>query len=53
MQAIQAPIKPAQSGPEVANLQDALFALLQRDVIWPHGAPDRPTPEELQSGRLG
>ena len=47
MQAIQAPIKPGQSGPEVVNLQDALFALLERDVIRPHGAPDRPTPEAL------
>lgn len=32
MQAIQAPIKPGQSGPEVANLQDALFALLEGDI---------------------
>ena len=53
MQAILAPIKPGQSGPEVVNLQDALFALLQLDVIRPHGAPDRPTPDGLQSGRLG
>ena len=53
MQAIQVPIKPGQSGPEVVNLQDALFALLQLDVIRPHGAPDRPTPDELQSGKLG
>ena len=44
MQAIQAPIKPGQSGPEVVNLQD---------VIRPHGACDRPTPDELQSGKLG
>ena len=47
MQAIQAPIKPGQSGPEVVNLQDALFALLERDIIWPLNAPDRPTPEAL------
>ena len=53
MQAIQAPIKPGQFGPDVLNLQDALFALLQLDVIRPHGAPDRPTPDELQSGKLG
>ncbi len=53
MQAILAPIKPGQSGPEVVNLQDALFALLQLDVIRPHGAPERPTPDELQSGKLG
>ena len=53
MQAILAPIKPGQSGQEVINLQDALFALLERDVIRPHGAPDRPTPDELQSGKLG
>ena len=53
MQAIQAPIKPGQSGPEVVNLQDALFALLEREIIWPLNAPDRPTPDELQSGKLG
>ena len=47
MQAIQAPIKPGQSGPDVVNLQDALFALLELDVIRPHGAPDRPSPEAL------
>ena len=53
MQAILAPIKPAQSGPEVVNLQDALFALLQLNVIRPHDAPDRPTPDELQPVSCG
>ena len=53
MQAIQAPIKPGQSGPEVINLQDALFALLERDVIRPHGARGRPAPKELQSNGCG
>ncbi|HLG55464.1 MAG TPA: neuraminidase-like domain-containing protein [Vicinamibacterales bacterium] len=48
MQAIQPPIKPRESGPHVANSQDALLALLERDVIRPATDPDRPTAEELK-----
>jgi hypothetical protein len=48
MQTIVAPIKPGESGPEVDNLQDALLALLEREIIKALDAPDRPTKEELQ-----
>src|ERR1700730_7456627 len=48
MQTIVAPIKPDESGPEVDNLQDALLALLEREIIKALDAPDRPTKEELQ-----
>src|SRR5204863_5722632 len=48
MQSIVAPIKPGGSGPEVDNLQDALLALLEREIIKALDAPDRPTKEELQ-----
>jgi hypothetical protein len=48
MQTIVAPIKPGESGPEVDNLQAALLALLEREIIKALDAPDRPTKEELQ-----
>jgi hypothetical protein len=48
MQTIVAPIKHGESGTPVANLQDALLALLERKIIQPLDAPNRPTVEELQ-----
>ena len=48
MQRIIATINPGETGPQVANLQDALLALLVRDVIRPLDTPNRPTLEELQ-----
>ena len=48
MNRIIAPINPGETGPQVANLQDALLALLARDVIRPLDTPNRPTLEELQ-----
>jgi hypothetical protein len=48
MKLIIAPISPGDSGPLVANLQDALLALLEREIIRPLIAPERPTLEELQ-----
>ena len=48
MQPIIATIHPGETGPQVANLQDALLALLARDVIRPLDTPNRPTLEELQ-----
>ena len=55
-------IRPSETetSPEVANLQDALLALLAHDKIWRPDAPGRPTPEErnelskaLQQERAG
>ena len=48
MKLIIAPIKPNDSGALVANLQDALLALLEREIIRPLIAPNRPTLEELE-----
>lgn len=48
IQPIVATINPRETGPKVANLQDALLALLARDKIWRVDASNRPTPEELQ-----
>ena len=48
MNRIIAPINPVETGSQVANLQDALLALLARDVIRPLDTPNRPTLEELQ-----
>jgi hypothetical protein len=48
MHKITAPLKAGDGGPEVANLQDVLLALLERQVIQPLVAPNRPTLEELQ-----
>ena len=48
MEIILPPIKPGESGPPVANLQDALLTLLERNVIRAFDAPDQPTKEELQ-----
>ena len=55
MQAIEAPIEAGQSGPEVANLQDGLRLLLERQVIRALDPPDSPTAEELAdlATRLG
>src|SRR6266566_9335852 len=47
MRVIQAPITPQQSGPEVANLQDGLRLLLERQVIRALDPPNSPTAEEL------
>lgn len=44
---IIATIKPADTGPQVANLQDALLALLERKIIRSLDAPNRATQEEL------
>jgi|CXWL01.1.fsa_nt_gi protocatechuate 3,4-dioxygenase beta subunit len=48
MQSIIATIKPGDSGPIVANLQDALFALLEHQIIRALEEPNRPTLEVLQ-----
>lgn len=48
LQPIVAPINPGESGPPVANLQDAIFVLLKNGKI--RDALDDPTQEEL--GRL-
>jgi Tc toxin complex TcA C-terminal TcB-binding domain/Neuraminidase-like domain/Salmonella virulence plasmid 28.1kDa A protein len=48
MHKITAPLKAGDGGPEVANLQDTFLALLERQVIQPLVAPNRPTLEELQ-----
>ncbi len=48
MQSIIATIKPGDSGSIVANLQDALFALLEHQIIRALDAPSRPTLEMLQ-----
>lgn len=51
MQAIQAPIRPTQTGPEVANLQDALLAFLEQSdhkIIAPLISPNRPTRDQLR-----
>jgi len=41
------PIKPGDTGPPVANLQEALFVLLQRNLIRAFDDPNHPTLEEL------
>lgn len=48
MQSIIATIKPGDSGSIVANLQDALFALLEHQIIRALDAPSQPTLEVLQ-----
>jgi antitoxin component HigA of HigAB toxin-antitoxin module len=48
MQRIIATINSGETGPQVANLQDALFALLARDKIWLLDASNRPTPGERE-----
>ena len=47
MKAISAPIKPSESGPEVANLQDLLTLLLKRGLIRALDPPNSPTADEL------
>ena len=47
MQAIQAPVKPGDSGAQVVNLQDGLRLLLERQVIRALDPPDSPTAQEL------
>ena len=49
MEIILPPIKPGESGPPVANLQDALLILVERSVIQPLSVPNRPTAEELKT----
>lgn len=44
---INAPIKPGDKSPEVANLQDALRLLLERNVIRPTASSTDPTVDEL------
>jgi hypothetical protein len=55
MRAIQAPVEAGQSGAEVANLQDGLRLLLERQVIRALDPPNSPTAEELAdlTARLG
>lgn len=48
MKPIIAPIKPGESGPQVTNLQEALFLLIDRQVIRAVDPPNYPTLEELQ-----
>jgi hypothetical protein len=47
MDKIISPIKPADAGLQVANLQDALRFLLDRSAIRALEPPNRPTAEEL------
>ena len=47
MHAIEAPIEVGQNGPDVANLQDGLQLLLERQIIRALDPPDSPTAEEL------
>jgi hypothetical protein len=42
-------LEPGQQSPAVADLQDALLVMVDRDVIRALDAPSRPTAEELQS----
>src|SRR5215212_3657188 len=49
MDRIVASIKPGDSGPAVANLQDALLALLEQKIIHALSSPDRPTEEEVKT----
>lgn len=53
MKPILPTIHPRETGPQVANLQDALLALLAGDKIWRVDAPNRPTPEELEILSVG
>jgi hypothetical protein len=55
MHAIKASIEVGQRGPEVANLQDGLRLLLERQVIRAADASNSPTAEELSdlATRLG
>lgn len=48
MQLIIATIKTGDIGSKVANLQKALFALLDKQIIQALDAPNRPTQEDLQ-----
>ena len=47
MQPILDPIRPNDAGPQVANLQDALFFLIEHQVIHPFDPPNHPTADEL------
>jgi len=47
MQPVVAPIKIGDSGPQVANLQETLRLLLDREVIRTFDPPNSPTAEEL------
>lgn len=49
IQPIVATINPRETGPKVANLQDALLALLARNKFWRVNVSNRPTPEELET----
>src|SRR5262245_65451996 len=53
MQPIVAPINIEDSGPQVANLQDALRLLLDRGVVRSVEPPNRPTAEELAKLKEG
>ncbi len=48
MTAIVAPLRSGQSGPQVANLQDALLALVDHRIIRTGRAPEGPTAEQLE-----
>jgi hypothetical protein len=43
------PLQPGMQGSAVADLQDALLLLIERQVIKTFPAPNRPTVEELQA----
>lgn len=47
MQTIQATIQPGDTGPQVANLYEALLVLLERGVIKALEPPNTPTAEDL------
>jgi Tc toxin complex TcA C-terminal TcB-binding domain/Neuraminidase-like domain len=56
MTPINAPIKVGDTGTQVANLQDALLALLATPggkIIQALDSPNRPTPEELKILKVG
>ncbi|MEO9365083.1 MAG: hypothetical protein ABI341_03135, partial [Nitrososphaera sp.] len=48
MNKIVFPLQPSMVGPQVADLQDALLALLKRQVFKVYDAPNHPTSAELQ-----
>jgi hypothetical protein len=48
MNKIVFPLQPSMAGPQVADLQDALLALLKRQVFKVYDAPNHPTSAELQ-----
>src|SRR5437763_13684262 len=48
MDRIIATIKPGDTGTQVANLQDAILALLERKIIHALDATNKPAPEALE-----